>query len=215
MVGVKVSTTITADEATPMLTATIAGLRDRTELNRFVADEVEMLTFAHVSQLALTRHTTADRLGAKPTGHLEDAARSIESQATRNAAVLAFARASGLQRAWRSILIKPGPDKKALAIPVHADSYGVRAGDMKDLVLLKLGPRNTAVLARRVDGSKFLETLYLLLPQVLQKQDPSLMPTDDEYHAAVNTGAREWFRAKVEKNRAALAGTPDGKEARS
>lgn len=186
-----------SDEIAPFLVRVMAGLGDRGELHAYIAGRMEQVTREYVLRIAPDRHDTAERLGATPTGHLGKAAESIESQYDRNAAIVAFPRSTGLHRAFQSVTITPGPGKKFLTIPVNAAAYGKRAGEFTNLIFLRVGPRGTAVLARRINNEPILETMYLLLPQVFQEQDRSLLPSDMQYLQSAELGARDWIEAQA------------------
>jgi hypothetical protein len=73
---------------------------------------------------------------------------------------------------------------------VAAESYGRRARTFTDLVALRVGPKNTLILARPkvgVKGQDSLTVLYVLVKQAQIKQDRSLLPFDEMRDAAVQT----------------------------
>ena len=68
-------TDITVKISTPQLDAVIErlGPSERSELHREIAAEVSETVRDHLRDYALSHHDTANRLGARPTGNLEDA----------------------------------------------------------------------------------------------------------------------------------------------
>lgn len=157
------------------------ALAKRGPLHARIAGNVEKFTADYVFKISAYRHKSAERLGAKPTGFLERAARSIESSHDDEGATLSFPRNSGLGRAFGDVEIRPGPGKKYLTIPVNAAAYGRSAREFQDLLALRVGPRNTLILARRIKGKKILETLYVLVKGVTIKQDRKLLPSDEAW----------------------------------
>lgn len=83
----------------------------------------------------------------------------------------------GVMRAYRDIVIRP-LHRKHLTIPLHAEAYGMKAPEVKGLF------RMGNLLAVREGGSYGMPTSiipwYLLVDEVHQKQDETLMPTDQE-----------------------------------
>ena len=80
---------------------------------------------SHLGRAAASRHKTASRLGAAPTGHLEEAARTMLMEAdTDHGAVLV--RSPGFSRALGPLTIR-AKRARALTIPLDRVSYGRRA----------------------------------------------------------------------------------------
>lgn len=91
----------------------------------------------------------------------------------------------GVTRAYRDVVIRP-IGHKYLAIPLHAAAF---AKDVKEVKgLFKFG--NT--LAMREFGT--IVPWYALAEEVHQKQDPTLMPTDEELGKAVVTSLMKTAR---------------------
>ncbi|MEO7933208.1 MAG: hypothetical protein ABIT76_08635 [Chthoniobacterales bacterium] len=166
-----------------------AGRRD---LLTAAITEVQEVTRIHLRDIASTRHATAQRLGASPTGHLAQAAEKVAGAAItadENEAALVFNH-PGLSRAFRDVTITP-TKSKALTIPIAAVAYGRRAGEFAGLFLYK-GKTGNAFLALQEDGK--LKLLYLLLRSVTQKQDRSLLPSQEQWSAAAVQGAKKYVR---------------------
>lgn len=91
----------------------------------------------------------------------------------------------GVTRAYRDVVIRP-IGHKYLAIPLHAAAF---AKDVKEVKgLFRFG--NT--LAMREFGT--IVPWYALAEEVHQKQDPTLMPTDEELGKAVVTSLMKTAR---------------------
>lgn len=179
------------DEVTPFLARLSAGLTDTARIHRYIAARAEQGTREHVRREAPSRHATAGRLGAKPTGHLERASESIESGADATTATVRFPRATGLHRAFQDLVILPKAPKKFLTIPVNARAYGRRAGEFADLFALRVGPRETLVLAQKVATGDTLEIMYLLVPSARVPQDRTLLPSDAQFLQLAELGAQD------------------------
>lgn len=108
--------------------ARVAAVLDSVQLSQAMGEGVKEKTREHLAELAGSRHTTADRLGASPTGHLAMAARAVESASvSADAASASFSvRHPGLGRAFHDVTITPGGGRQFLTIPLNAIAYGRR-----------------------------------------------------------------------------------------
>ena len=95
----------------------------------------------------------------------------------------------GFIRAFRTVKIVPR-EAKSLAIPIHALSYGHRAGELWDRMHLFI-PKGKNIIAATIGGT--LTPLYALCKSVTQKQDRSLLPSDAEFQKAAVDGAKGWL----------------------
>lgn len=123
-----------------------------------------------------TEHNTAQRLGAKPTGHLEDAYNRVESSSNEQAASLWIPGASRLRAAFGPYTVTPTAGRKYLTIPVAAAAYGKRAAEIPGLIFMRVGPNKTPLLAKP-DGEG-ITTYYLLAKSADIPADESLIPFD-------------------------------------
>ena len=160
------------DTGLPGLTA---ALTDRRAMHAKIAEDAEKFTKDFGARKAAGEHRTAGALGARPTGHLERAYAGIQQESDDTEARLLVPRASRLRAAFGAYELKPR--KRYLTIPVARDSYGRRAGEFDDLTFLRVGPRKTAILARK-DSSGNLQTMYLLVTSARIPADESLLPFD-------------------------------------
>ena len=78
----------------------------------------------------------------------------------------------GAGRAYHDVIIRP-VRAKMLTIPMHSDAFHHSARDFNDL----FKPKGKNILARNVNGN--LVAMFALAKSAFQKQDSSLMPTDD------------------------------------
>ena len=91
----------------------------------------------------------------------------------------------GAGRAYHDVIIRP-VRAKMLTIPMHSDAFHHSARDFNDL----FKPKGKNILARNVNGN--LVAMFALAKSAFQKQDSSLMPTDDTLAGGI-------FRALCQK----------------
>lgn len=90
---------------------------------------------------------------------------------------------AGADRAYHDITIVPRR-AKALTIPIHAAAYGKRAADIEGL----FKPKNQNILAVAMSGK--LVPMFALCKRAFQRQDPTLLPSDNTF--AENISNRWW-----------------------
>jgi len=66
-VGIRIE--VQSQEVEARLRRLMAGLTSRTPMNTMIGEHAAELTRNHLVAIAQTRHDTAERLGAAPTGH--------------------------------------------------------------------------------------------------------------------------------------------------
>lgn len=153
-------------------------LESKEDIHAAIAIVTEAAIKKHGRENVPNNHRTANRLGASPTGHLARAYREIESRNDASSASLLIPRASRLRAAFGGWVQRPGPGKQFLTIPVAAEAYGKRAGEIPDLVFMRVGPKKTPILARpNADGG--ITTYYFLAREVEIQEDPDLIPFED------------------------------------
>jgi hypothetical protein len=153
------------------------ALRDGKAMHTSIATDAERFVKKTGRQIAdsVRNHRSANRLGARPTGHLGQAYAGIEGASTDDSASLLIPRASRLRAAFGRYTLTPGAGKKYLTIPVAAEAYGKRAGQFPDLQFMRVGLRKTPILARPGrDGS--ITTLYLLVTKAEIPEDRDIFP---------------------------------------
>ena len=141
------------------------------------ADKMENLVRRHILRIAPAHHTSAEKLGATPTGHLTKGARLTVSHATENEAEVIIP-IPGLNRALKPLVITP-KNASALTIPIAAQSYGQRAARMRQLGWILFRPKGTNIL---MGAQKDQEPIprYVLVKRVEQPQDRTILPSDAE-----------------------------------
>lgn len=187
---ISINLDIPINTASPVLREITRYLEDATRLHEMMGERVENLTRRYLAKLATERHATADRLGATPTGILSRAAESPEAKGTRDAVVMTLRPAEVLARAFGDVEIVPRAGKKFLTIPIHKDSYGKRAGEFSDLVFLFNKETNNALLVRRAANGNIIP-MFLLVRKVTQKQDRTLLPSDEAILAEMEAAAED------------------------
>lgn len=180
------------ETASPVLAQLRSALEDPTGLHVRMAERVEVLVSDYLRQIAPRRHATANRLGATPTGILEKASEGVESQGDRDFATITIRPGEPLARVFGDVVIEPSSGKKFLTIPVAAAAYGKRAREFDDLVFLRVGMRNTPVLAQRAKNGN-MTTYYVLVKRVTQKQDRTLLPSDGALLGEMEAAAEDYL----------------------
>lgn len=192
----QVSIDLVTNQATPTLRALVDALEDLTGLHVRMAERAEILTRKYLAGIATKRHRTAQRLGATPTGILSRAAESPEGRGTAEGAFLTMRPAEVLARAFGDVQITPRAGKKWLTIPIHRASYGKRAGEFPDLKFIRPRGKTYALLSRRGPNGNLIH-YYLLVRKVSQKQDRTLLPSDDAYLAEMEAAAEDVLLASA------------------
>ena len=193
---------VTSDEITPCLNRVSAGLKDRTRLNEMIGGQAQVLTRNHLIDLAASRHDSANRLGATPTGHLARAAESVAGTSDAEAAVVTVT-SPGIARAFHALDIVP-VNAKLLTIPASPLSYGKRASEVErqigELRFAVLGGHPSLV-AGKDDN---LTVLFWLASSVHIPQDRTLLPSDEQYLYAAESASRFYLNALVQVEQSEL-----------
>lgn len=120
---------VNTDLATPALLAVIDRLGNTTNLNRQIADGISNLTRSYIASIAVGRHKTAARLGAKPTGALAATVFRISRNFDSTAAWVEVPRFI-FRRAFESYWIRP-INGRFLTLATNAASYGRRVAELR------------------------------------------------------------------------------------
>ncbi len=192
------------DEATPILEQ-LRGLKDdRQRLNQRVADSCAVLTRNHLA--GLNKHDTAQRLGGTPTGYYAKKAESVEASATDEAATVSIATGDTMEAFARvdgPVTIVPR-NAKYLTIPANGAAYGHRAREFGDLKFIPYATGARALVKQTISiepGKKPGTTrkvyhnvpFYWLRPSVTLSQDRSILPSDEEFLNAAESGAIDYL----------------------
>ena len=164
----------------------------RKEIHRVAAYGMMVLCRSWLRREASKRHFTAHRLGATPTGHLEDAANSMLTTADSTAGSLLIY-SPGFNRVFQSVNIRP-KRARALTIPLAAEAYGKRAGELSRKGWALFRPKKKAVLfgVSPIDGK--IKPLYALKGGVTLRQDRSLLPPDQDIAKAASQAAITYLK---------------------
>ncbi len=137
----------------------------------------------HIRSYMHAKHRTAESLLARPTGHYEKGAAAITMTADSNGAEVRIP-IPGLKRAWEDVQIRPGPGKSALTLPKAAVAYGKTVAEVRALGWKVFRPKGTNwLMGTKDDDNATLTLLYTLVGGVVQRRDPSLMPSQGEIAA--------------------------------
>lgn len=193
---------VVRDEATPAAQSFIDGLRSKAGLHEAIGRRALNLTREHFIRIAGTRHDTAERLGAQPSGHWAQAAEKTTMKSTAEAATISINH-PGIGRAAHDVDIYP--EGMYLTIALIAAAYNQRARRVKDLFFVQPKGKDYALLGQRTGKrgghagdfgggvAAAVTWWYLLVTHVHQKQDRSLLPSDDEYHQAMSEGVEDYL----------------------
>jgi len=176
----------------------MSALTDRRALMAQVA--VDSQQFLRKSLISDSRHATAMRLGAAPSGHRAKSAAGVEADSDNDSAFLRIPRNTGLGRAFHDMNIAPRSGKKYLTIPACAATYGKSARDFPQGVL-KIGSYQGRfpALVYAADG----KPAFWLVKRVRQKQDRSLLPSDAEFGKVASRSATVFIDNLIAKGGAA------------
>jgi hypothetical protein len=190
---------ITVDDAgsRELLALLAIGPEEQRQIHARIAAQAGELTRNYLTEMAQTRHETAETLGATPTGFWAQAAESVQARSSDAAATVSI-RSPGIGRVDHDVTIE-AEDGGYLTIPVEQQAYGVRAAELgRQMDLFVIRTAGALVLAARIPGQKIAQVEYLLVPSVFQKQDRTLLPSDEAYFAAGKAGIRDWVNFQLE-----------------
>ena len=152
----------------------------------------------HRVKRSLEKHDTAKRLGANITRFWEMPARGIAVGSVDESGGNIALKHPGIARAFGDVEIKPGPGKKFLTIPLVAEAYGRRARDIWQEWGLFIPRRKTG--EKGIIASKsplgLVTPFYLLVKSVTQKQDRTILPSDNVIKATALLGIKEYLEER-------------------
>jgi hypothetical protein len=183
---------ITVDISTPHLDGVTErlGQSARAELHREIAAELQQTVQDHLRGYALSHHASASRLGARPTGNLENA--KVTASSGSDGATVTVA-APGIRRALGPLTIKP-KYKQALTIPVAALAYGRTVAYLKAQGVNVFRPKGKNYLAYKENPkSKFSTVLYILAKRATLRHEPGLLPRRETLAANAAEAARDYI----------------------
>jgi hypothetical protein len=220
-VSVSVNVEVVGDKNLQEKFALVTGPDSRQKLNQSMGSAVREKIADHLAKVASEKHTTAQRLGATPSGHLEQAARAVEKTPVESDSLAAYVTLNhpGLGRAFHDVTIVPHGDYP-LTIPINAIAYNRRVGQLRmeghdifrplkkgaKAIGHKIGDRKTAIFSESDRMNVYVEkqgqslvALYALTRSVTQMQDSTLMPTAQELTTAAIAGAISFFDEDIKK----------------
>lgn len=188
-------------ESSPALQRLYSGLKRRRGLHKLMGGRVQNCARDHLIRIAGQRHKQANKLGAQPSGFLGQAAEKVARpsavKASEDAAALQLSH-PGMRRAFEDVVIEPNKPGGALTIPMHARAYNRRAYRIKGLFVMQTA--KGAFLVKNAFESRGrgqikrgrLVFYYRLVKSVRQKQDRTLLPSDEEIKLAALRGADDY-----------------------
>ena len=188
------------DQVIKMLARLRTKLTDKTALHKSIGTWAESATRDHLIQEAQARHKTANRLGARPSGHLEPHGDVVNSKLSNADAAIVSINIPGIRRAFGDLTIT-AKSGKWLTIPANAEAYNRRARTFNDLRVAFFGKGRMALvkaeqssLSDRKESGGRSEVYYWLKKSVTQKQDRALLPPDDDFATAAVQGIKAYIR---------------------
>lgn len=199
-----VEVTVT-DRATPVIDMLMKTMGDdgRADLHGVAANALKVAIQRHIHGYAMSKHATAHRFGAQPTRHYEAGANAISFAANANEGVVTIP-IPGISRAFGDVSIRPGSGKKALTLPLAAVAYGRTVGELRALGWTVFRPRGMDFLMGS-NGEGDAVPLYSLRSGVLQRRDPSLLPTREEMAQTVTKAVLARIKSVLQKSGKAVA----------
>jgi hypothetical protein len=140
------------------------------------AAAVGELTRRHLIRLGSWKHMSAERLGAQPTGILGAAAGKVSETATDQFGEVSI-KSPAVRRAFHDVEIRP-KSWMFLTIPASSISYGRRAAVLAGLGWKIYRPGKAKILMGKL-GDDEPKLMYYLVSSVHQRQDRSLLPSDE------------------------------------
>ena len=146
----------------------------------------------------LNRHRSAQHLGATPSGHHAKAAARVEAHSDEQQASITIPRNTGLGRAFGDVVIRPGSGRTFVTIPAHQETYGRSVRDFPEntfrLAVIESWRTFLALVFRETAGGHVKgEVGFWLKREVKQKQDRTLLPSDEGYAKVARAAAGEYL----------------------
>lgn len=170
----------------------------RRQLFSVAGNAVRNLVRDHLMRIIPSRHMSAHRLGATPTGHIEKGARATHFTASANGAEVIIPIA-GLSRAFKPLTIAPRT-ANALTLPVSSHSYGKRVGELRANGWSIFRPKGKDTLWGKLQDEDDAVPLYVLKKRVQLKQDRSLLPSDAELSGTASKAMLDYIRRTTRRS---------------
>jgi hypothetical protein len=178
------------DGATPELEAMLARIRPGSGLGKAMGRGLANVLKAHF------RSRNADspnKLGGKRTNFWSRVAQGVQNPVAESAGVSVTVSHPAIRQKYQGGTIKAKPGK-ALAIPVAPQAHGKSPRVFNNLTLLIVGPKKTALLAKKERGKDRFTTYYILKKQVTQAKDPRTLPRDSAMLEGAAAAGRTWLK---------------------
>jgi hypothetical protein len=177
-----------ASPRTKQILASLKGPQRRSMLARLGAE----------LELQLKRHFTArDQEGNKrgwPRSHfwIREGRNKTALRSITNTSALVGVASVEIAHKLRGGTIRPGPGRRALALPLRAEAAGVlpRAGTIPGLFVLRSKAVGKLFLAT-TEPSGALRVFWKLVPSVTQEKDPRTLPPVADIRAALEVRAEK------------------------
>lgn len=185
----------------PKLRAMVQSLSPagRRVLDEGAGAELYALVRAHFRSYALVHHKSADRLGARRTGHWEGAASAMVHGVDSSGPFVEL-KAPGIARAVRPVQVLPRRGK-ALTIPVHALAYGRRVAELRGRYMIF---RVKNLLLTRLKKKDAPIPLYALVRSAVLPRDKNMLPEKSAMTAAVTRGYKRVIATILRKQGASV-----------
>jgi len=170
----------------PPLLALTNGVQ-RPEIRKVMGRAVATLLRRHFTKLDKQR---ANKLGGKRTHFYGQARRSVQQpELVAGDGVKVAINHVGIAQRFFGGLIRARPGSK-LTIPVHPAAYGKRAREFSDLDAIYFDDGDGILARPNAESPNGIgEVYYRLLSEVDQKEDPAVLPTEEEQlEAALGAG---------------------------
>jgi hypothetical protein len=207
-----IAITIRAEEMDSVLASVDALGNSATldQVKKVMGREMQQIIKAHFERLAgdNEHHQTAENLGGQRTGFYERAALQVNPAQIESDGVSVSVEFEGLaQRLFGGIIdARPGG---FLTIPARAETYGHRAREFSNLMMI-IFPSGAGALVAKPEGhvtggkggkrrtvpaiDKFgSDVFYWLVKSVTQPPDPTVLPTDEEILDPVIASAQSFI----------------------
>jgi hypothetical protein len=125
----------------------ITSQETRRDILQAVGADIHGRVQEHIGDMSVSRHKTADRLGAGRTGYYEQArGRVVLREVTPERATVVIENTPGLSRAYHDLHIQP-VRARWLTIPIHRDAYAMRVADLRGMGHKIFRPGKARILA--------------------------------------------------------------------
>jgi len=207
------------------MVAKVKGPQSRQRLNYAMITEVQHLTVEHLRAYS-AGDSTAARLGAAPSNYWAQGAEKVAAPSSIGADTdhgTLTINHPGIGRAFHDLTIR-AVKAQALTIPLVAAAYNRRAPEIRGLTIVRAHGKAYLFLPDAGSAENYKKRhytgrtgkdgrdeyteyhepgarsgifMYLLVRSVTQRQDRSLLPSDEEFEQAAALGARRFLFSDI------------------